>query len=119
MSIHNRPQDFLNLDADVSDGLIKFPERKFIDFSACNHQQIIIDSKALEVTCKKCGEKVNAVSWMIHNMEYICSLNNEIDEKLKRLREDEEELKRRARTRCVHCRKMTSINLKYHSFRIL
>lgn len=89
------------------------------DFQKCQHTQVAIDSKAMELVCKKCEAKVNPVLWIKDSIEYFARLQNRIQEAREKLKEDEEELKARSRTRCQHCRKMTAINLKHHKFVVL
>lgn len=105
-----------HLEIDIESDVINFPRR---DFQKCQHIQVAIDSKAMELVCKKCEAKVNPVLWIKDSIEYFARLQNRIQEAREKLKEDEDELKARSRARCQHCRKMTAINLKHHKFVVL
>lgn len=111
-------QEIMDIDSNMDDGIIKFPE-KIARLPKCAHRRIRIDSKALEVICLSCNAKVNAVQWIISNSKYFIDLQNTVNEKRKKIDDDLNDLKKRSRTRCVHCQKMTSISLKHHFFKIV
>ena len=115
MTNHNYPSHD-HLEIDIESDIIDFPRR---DFQKCQHIQVAIDSKALELVCKKCEAKVNPVLWIKDNIEYFARLQNRMNEAREKIKEDSEELEKRARTRWQHCRKMTAINLKHHKFVVL
>lgn len=98
---------------DTESNVLSFPR---ISSQKCQHIAVEIDSKALELTCKACGVKVNPVIWIKDYLSYFKSIQNQIIEQREKLKEDEVELQKRSRTRCQHCRKMTAINLKHHKF---
>lgn len=85
----------------------------------CQHAQVEIDTKALELTCMKCGAKVNPVMWIKDTMKYWSRQQTKITEQKKQISEDLEELKKRARIKCQHCNKMTAINLKNFKFTVI
>lgn len=97
----------------IEENVLSFPR---INSQKCQHIAVDIDSKALELTCKQCGAKVNPVLWIKDSIHYFSRIQNQISEQRERLKEDEAELQKRSRTRCQHCRKMTAINLKHHKF---
>lgn len=107
-------QDHIVIDLEAN--VLDFPRK---DAHKCQHIQVEIDSKALELTCKKCGVKINPVMWIKDTMHYLYATQRRIDEKRAKLQEDEAELERRSRTRCTHCGKQTGINLKHHNFKVL
>ena len=76
-------------------------------FPTCNHYgSYIVDEAEAEVTCGRCGEKLNPM-WVLQQLA-----NKE--HQWHRVREQyQEEMKRldeRSRTKCQHCGKMTSIS---------
>jgi DNA-directed RNA polymerase subunit RPC12/RpoP len=102
-----------HLEIDIESNLVSFPQK---NPRSCQHVAVNIDSKALELTCKQCGVKVNPVLWIKDSIHYFASIQRATLEQTKRLKDDEAELQKRSRTRCQHCRKMTAINLKHHKF---
>lgn len=120
MSNHNYPfQRHGEIDATNNDELIKFPKIDRIDHSKCQHERVQIDSKLNSIFCISCKKEVNAVNWLIDHVEYITRMHNKIHEEKTKISLDMEILESRSRTRCVHCKKMTNINLKHHQFRII
>lgn len=101
---------------DTENNVLEFPR---INSKKCQHMIVEIDTKSLELLCKKCGAKVNPVLWIKDSVGYFARMQKDINEQRERLKEDEAELKRRSRTRCQHCTKMTAINLKHHNFQVL
>ncbi|HAV2807573.1 hypothetical protein [Acinetobacter baumannii] len=100
----------------VEENVVPFPRT---NLRKCQHAQVAIDTKALELTCMKCGAKVNPVMWIKDTMKYWSRQQTKITEQKKQISEDLEELKKRARTKCQHCNKMTAINLKNFKFTVI
>lgn len=98
------------------DNVVEFPTR---NRRVCQHVQVVIDHKAIELICKACEAKVNPVIWIKDSIQYFSNTQRHMNEQRQKLKEDEAELKRRSRCRCQHCSKMTGINLKHHDFRIV
>lgn len=108
------------IDATIGDdNCIKFPERIRNDYQACTHRRVRIDSSLNVLICSDCKREVNAVAWIKDNFEYFRQVRQQTDERERRIKEDQAELERRARTRCTHCRKMTAINLKHTNIKII
>ena len=107
-------QDHIEIDRE--NDVISFPRR---DFKKCPHSAVEIDTKALELICKKCGTKVNPVMWIKDTMQFFTNKQRALNERQEKLTLAEEELERRAKTRCPHCRKMIAINLKHATFKVL
>jgi len=105
-----------HLVVDIENNVLEFPRK---NTKKCQHMMVEIDTKALELVCKKCGAKVNPVLWIKDSVSYFTRIQQDIADQRERLKEDEAELKKRSRTRCQHCTKMTAINLKHHNFQIL
>lgn len=112
---------------DAKENVVKFTG---VHRSKCQHMRIEIDSKEAEVTCKDCNTKINPIIWMLNNAKFFSeqfkllkAREETVLENCKiakaNIQEDREELKKRSRTRCQHCRKMTAINLKHHKFVVL
>lgn len=78
----------------------------------CNHGPYVIDMALDTVECDKCKDHLNPM-WVLKDlMELKSRYNNEIwkkREELKRLNEDLEKAKNKARCKCQHCHKMTRI----------
>lgn len=113
-----------NLNYPVSDHMVIDTDENVIpfvrkNFDKCQHIQVEIDTKALELTCLKCGVKVNPVMWIKDTMQYWHRQQSKMTEQKQAIKEDQEELKKRARTRCQHCSKMTAINLKNSQFQLI
>ncbi|ATD18444.1 hypothetical protein [Acinetobacter baumannii] len=100
----------------VEENVVPFPRT---NLRKCQHAQVEIDTKALELTCMKCGAKVNPVMWIKDTMKYWSRQQTKITEQKKQISEDLDELKKRARTKCQHCNKMTAINLKNLKFTVI
>lgn len=96
--------------------VLSFPR---INVEKCQHLQVEIDESALDLTCMTCNAKVNPVAWILANHTYMTRSADRLTEQKRKLKEDEAELKRRARTRCTHCGKQTGITLKHHDFKVL
>ncbi|WP_284085540.1 hypothetical protein [Acinetobacter nosocomialis] len=100
----------------MEENIVNFPSS---NLRKCQHIQVEIDSKALELICMKCKAKVNPVIWIKDTLKYWSRQQTQITEQKKQIKEDLDELKKRARTKCQHCQKMTAINLKNYKFSII
>ncbi|MFY0034212.1 hypothetical protein ABTP97_20875 [Acinetobacter baumannii] len=100
----------------MEENIVNFPSS---NLRKCQHIHVEIDSKALELICMKCTAKVNPVIWIKDTLKYWSRQQTQITEQKKQIKEDLDELKKRARTKCQHCQKMTAINLKNYKFSII
>lgn len=98
------------------DNIVEFPIK---NRNTCQHVQVMIDHKAMELICKSCNAKINPVIWIKDSIQYFANMQRHMDEQKTKLSEDKAELERRARCRCQHCNKMTGINLKHHDFKVI
>ncbi|EKU56861.1 hypothetical protein ACINWC323_2700 [Acinetobacter sp. WC-323] len=100
----------------VEENVLPFPSK---NARKCQHIHVEIDTKAMELTCKQCGVKVNPVMWIKDTMQYWSRQQSRLSEQKQQINEDLNELKTRARTKCQHCSKMTAISLKNLKFKII
>jgi hypothetical protein len=77
-----------------------------VAYTRCHHGPYEVDRTLMEVTCKKCKEKVNPMEVLLdlaHHETRWHDLQKRYQEEMKRLAE-------RSSTKCQHCDKMTRIS---------
>ena len=73
--------------------------------NTCSHNNILVDPELYQIECGDCGEVLDPIAYMIS----LCGKEQICEYRINRLREKEEEIKNRLRTKCNHCGKMTTI----------
>jgi hypothetical protein len=76
------------------------------EMGGCRHERFLIDERAEKVKCRDCGEPLNPlwVLGVIASKESLAARNFE------RYQDEMARLKKRTRTKCLHCGKMTPIS---------
>lgn len=105
-----------HLDVNIQCEILDFPSK---DTKKCQHYNVSIDSKLMNLKCKDCDESVNPVIWIKDHIHYFAALRQRSEEKSQKAKADLEELKSRAKTKCDHCGKMTGIKLKNFKFTVV
>lgn len=87
------------------------PEERFlarVPTNTCAHWNgpFLVDEKAAQVTCGKCGEKLNPM-WVLGQL---VQKENRWHEHFARYQEEMQRLGERSRTKCQHCGEMTRIS---------
>lgn len=79
-----------------------------VEHGKCSHFNgpFIIDDKAADVTCKRCGEKLNPM-WVLTQLAH---QESRWFEHFKRYQGEMQRLSERSKTKCQHCKKMTNIS---------
>jgi hypothetical protein len=88
----------------------------------CGHTQIIADAELEQVTCKQCGEKLNAVQilarfakeqnlWWHRAQEYRKAVES--------YQQLDVELAEKHRCKCEHCKKMTRIDRRITTLKVV
>lgn len=75
-------------------------------YPRCFHGPFLIDPEAGEVTCKRCGEKLNPMAVL----QRLANKESEYRRVAETYQEQMRRLGERSRTKCQHCGKMTRIN---------
>lgn len=85
-----------------------FPEdlTLIVGYPKCYHGPFIVDSDNAEVTCGKCGEKLNPMVVL----DRLARKESQYRATAERYQEEMKRLAERSRTKCQHCGKMTRIS---------
>lgn len=110
-------------------------EKNIVEFtgvhrSKCKHIKVVINTSEKDLECADCGTKLNAIVWLMNQTKFFQSQFQKLknfehsvkfrcEEIQKKIDEDKKELKKRSRTRCQHCKRMTAINLKHSKITIV
>lgn len=82
----------------------------------CKHKgPYSVDEKKWSVECGDCGALLNPIWVMIQLARQEAYYSRRIEDLSKHLKEINEEIKDRARTKCTHCGNMTAIRFKHRS----
>src|SRR5580704_16401912 len=86
------------------------PEDKLllVEWQECFHGPYIVDSELAEVTCKKCGAKLNPMAVLMR----LSGEETKWHQSFKRYQEEMQRLNERSSTKCQHCKKMTRISYR-------
>lgn len=84
------------------------PEEKLLVVGrhTCLHGPFEVDREKAEVTCKKCGEKLNPM----YVLSRLASDETVWHESFKRYQDEMQRLRERSSTKCEFCKKMTRIS---------
>lgn len=97
------------MEIDLTDNVISLEAaRHRFDMGKCSHNKILVDDRLNTVECKKCGEKLNPI-WVL--MKFVTE-ETQWERNLELLKQQREMLDKRKRTKCQHCKKMTTIRIK-------
>lgn len=81
-------------------------KKRSYDIDECNHSNVIVDENLYYVECKKCGEHLEPIKYL----HKLAIKENGLEWRIFELQKIIEKQKRRVRTKCQNCGKMTSIN---------
>lgn len=86
-------------------------ELRAVNVNRCGHNEFegaafIVDEKLDQVTCSKCGERLNPM-WVL---KQLTNRDSRFHEAHRRYHEEQQRLAERARTKCQHCGEMTRIS---------
>ena len=84
-------------------------QKKQPDFTACQHNTVVVDEKLWRIECAECGEALDPIQFLIRiaRDETVAGFN--LDFMRKEHRRIEDALKIRTHTKCEHCGKSTTI----------
>ena len=77
-----------------------------VGYPKCYHGPFVVDSDAAEVTCGKCGEKLNPMV-VLHRLAL---KESQYHAAAARYQEEMKRIAERSSTKCRHCGKMTRIS---------
>jgi len=75
-------------------------------FGGCWHKRFTVDERSETVECRDCGEKLNPM-WVLAK---VANQENRAVSNIERYQEEMARLKKRSRTKCLNCGKMTPIS---------
>jgi transcription elongation factor Elf1 len=87
--------------------LLTITEANKFSSARCKHKKISVDEELQEVMCKICGAKLNPIAILLK----VAYEETNWSYRFQALKEIEEKLDKKIRTKCRHCGKMTDVNI--------
>ena len=76
----------------------------------CKHRHVMVDEELWGVECRDCGEKLDPIAYLVRLANDEADMEWRVDELRQERNRIMDILALKTKTRCEHCRKMTTIN---------